>query len=92
MPAQSYLSHQRDGQCSRSADDAERVARWLMRKGGVQRYFEPVLVGVGPAGTALAASMVSHASPLTVAGAVLIDADDMQVASACASGTATQAQ
>lgn len=92
VPAQNYLSHLHDGQCSRSADDAERVARRLMRKDGVQRYFEPVLVGMGPAGTALAASAVSHASPQTVAGAVLVGADDTQVASACPAGTLTQTQ
>lgn len=85
LPAQDYLTHLGQGRCAMAASDAERVGRRLMRWGGVQRYFEPVLVGMGEAGTTLVALAVGNALPQTVAGAVLAHAPDgARQAGACA--------
>ncbi|MET1023635.1 MAG: AcvB/VirJ family lysyl-phosphatidylglycerol hydrolase [Pseudoxanthomonas sp.] len=83
VPAGDAL-RQLDGRhCEQVANDAERVAKRLMRWDGVASYFEPVLVGVGPAGSALAHAAVSHALPQTVAGAVLMDSGQSTAAPAC---------
>jgi len=71
VPAGQALAHVDPHHCELIANSVERVGRRLMRQGGVDAYFAPMLVGADATGGALARLAVANALPQTVVGAVL---------------------
>lgn len=84
-----YLGRLRNlpaGRCERLDNQAEHLAKRMLRREGIDQYLQPMLVGTGR-GAGLARQVLDSADPDVLAGAIVDDADAPAPLPQCASGT-----